>query len=522
MRAREHQDGPTHGRAGQDRVRRPALPRVSRSAVLAVSLSLLTLLSVFAVPAAGSSTDGSASAGSVDVGVDVPAPLAKANPSGNRGGGNPGGQSGGNGGSNGNNGGSSSDNGGGSTNEEAGSSAGGGSSGGGNASSQSNGNAGSNGQSNGNGASTGGAGGKSTGPNDAPTIDIEGAGPDIDVGSIPWNDGAGQSNAGGNGNGAPADSNAGGNGNGASVSVSAGVPGEQGPEGVSATAGSTTPTSVASVAVEGARAGEHLDLDVSPSESEDDPVAFDGISVTVERGGDFTMQVTNSLEPLPGSPAFEPGQAAESLGRIRLDHSITNEEVDDVSYTFRVSKAHLRETGTDPEDVALFRYADDEWTELPTDVVGETETHYILTSDSPGMSEFAVGAKRPDFDTFWAKVDAGSVDAGDTVTVRGRVTNDGGADGVYDAMLVVDGRTVATRSITIAAGGTRQINFRTELDRPGDRRISINGVSAGDVSVADQSVVQPDEPAAEREDHALTIVLERLLDVSRALGVTAP
>ena len=272
-----------------------------------------------------------------------------------------------------------------------------------------------------------------------------------------------------------------------------------------------------SVSVEDARAGDRLDLDVSPSETEDEAVAFEGVSMTVTDGGDFTMQVTNSRERLPGSPAFEPGQTADSLGRIRLDHSITNEEVEEVSYTFRVSKEHLRETDTDPEDVALFRYADDEWNELPTDVVGETETHYLLASDSPGMSEFAVGAKRPDFDTFWADVDAGSVDAGETVTVRGRVTNDGGADGVYDARLVVDGETVATRSITIAAGGTRQINFRTALDRPGDRRISINRVSAGDVSVEEP----PDESGAEGSEPTLTIVIDRLLDVSHALGITA-
>ncbi|HKJ59326.1 MAG TPA: PGF-pre-PGF domain-containing protein [Halobacteriales archaeon] len=273
-----------------------------------------------------------------------------------------------------------------------------------------------------------------------------------------------------------------------------------------------------SVSVKGARAGDRLDLDVSPSEAEDEAVAFEGISVTVKDGGDFTMQVTNSRERLPGSPAFEPEQAADSLGRIRLDHSITNEEVEEVSYTFRVSKAHLEGTDTDPEDVSLFRYADDEWSELPTDVVGETEGYYVLESLSPGMSEFSVGAKRPDFDTFWADVDAGSVDAGETVTVRGRVTNDGGADGVYDARLVVDGETVATRSITIAAGGTRQINFRTELDRPGDRRISINRVSAGDVSVEEQS----DESRTEASEPTLTIVIDRLLDVSHALGITAP
>jgi hypothetical protein len=275
---------------------------------------------------------------------------------------------------------------------------------------------------------------------------------------------------------------------------------------------------VVDVAVEGAAAGDQVSMDVSPSSVEDQAVAFDGISVRVKRDGDFTMQVTNSRAALPGSPDFEPPAQAESLGRVRLDHSITNEEVEEVSYTFRVSKAHLRSTDTDPEDVALFRYADGGWSELPTDVVGETKSHYLLESDSPGMSEFAIGAKRPDFDTFWADVEADSVDAGETVTVRGRVTNDGGADGVYDARLVVDGETVAERSITIAAGGTRQINFRTELDRTGAKRISINGVAAGEVSVAEP----PEDSGGDGTDPTLAVLVDRLLEVGHTLGITSP
>ena len=360
---------------------------------------------------------------------------------------------------------------------------------------------------------------------------------------------AGPTNAGGNGAGSPEHSTADGNGagppehsnageNGEGNGTNGAEPGEAGPPdhsnpggddsgGPSVTVSSedddrspgrssdAPPSSVVEVSVKGAEAGDDVDLDVSPSAVEDDAVAFEGISLTVKRDGDFTMRVTNSREPLPGSPAFDPEEAAESLGRIRLDHSITNEEVEEVSYTFRVSKAHLRATDTDFEDVSLYRHADGRWNELPTDVVGETETHYVFSADSPGMSEFAIGAKRPSFDAYWADVEAGSVEAGDVVSVSGRVTNHGGADGVYDARLLVDGEVVEQRSVTIAAGGTRQVNFRTRMDRPGERAVAINERTAGEVTVTARQA----ESGSGSVDGGLSVVFDRLLDVGQTIGV---
>lgn len=271
------------------------------------------------------------------------------------------------------------------------------------------------------------------------------------------------------------------------------------------------PSSAVSVSVEGVRAGESVSVDVSPPSVEGDDVAFDGVSATVNRDGDFSLEITASREALPGSPAFQPGDGADALGRIRLEHSIPNEEVEDVSYRFRVSKDRLRATDTDPENVALYRHAEGSWNALPTDVVGETSSHYLLEADSPGMPEFAVGAQRPSFETWWAGVSEASVDAGGSTTISGRVTNDGRADGVYEASLVVDGTVVETQRVTVAAGGTRQVNFERTFDRPGTYHVTVDGVEAGEVSVSEG------EEEAPSADRTLSVGMDLLLELGRSV-----
>ena len=460
----------------------------------------MTLLSTLAVPVAGAGGPTSGAVGSVDAG-DSLGPLPKDGPPAGKGGGNGGGSSSDDSDADGDSdGGGDADGGAGSSAADSPSSR----------SSKASGDSGG-----GAGSNDGSSGSKSSKAGGSPGGSSNDAGPPDRVRSGGDGGDADRSNAGGTRRGEARRG-------GPAVSVSTGPPDDRGRDDDRGNApgrsDGPTPSSVVSVSVEGARAGDRVDVDVSPASVEDDPVAFDGVSVTVKRGGDFTMEVTNSREALPGSPDFEPEAAADALGRIRLEHSITNEEVEDVSYRFRVSKARLAERGTDFEQVSLYRYADGEWSELPTDVVGETDTHYLLSADSPGMSEFAVGAKRPDFDTYWADVDADAVETGSTVTVSGRVTNQGGADGVYVARLSIDGEVVEERAVTVAAGGTRQVNFRIQLARPGDRSISIEGVHAGEVVVRPAS----SGSAADRLDRSLAVVVEGALEVGSALGVVPP
>lgn len=354
------------------------------------------------------------------------------------------------------------------------------------------------------------AGGNGNGPNDAGPPDHAKT-----PGGPSEQSNAGGDSAAGEGRGPPDGATDGSRSGGPSVSVTRGPPDASDAPGDADRGPPTTPPgrSVVGVAVSNVRAGDDVSVDVAPSPDARAPVAFERLSLTARRGGDFTMRVVNSREPLVGSPAFETDAGTEALGHIRLEHSIANEDVASVSFVVRVEKDRLRTTGVSVEDVTLYRHADGEWTALPTDIVGETRTAYAFRVDSPGMSEFAVGAERTTFDTYWAEASDARVESGGVVRVSARVSNEGGADGTYEAELVVDGEVVTVRQVTVAAGGTRQVNFRWTAERPGTHTVRVGDATVGQVTVTDAGGGQ--ESAAVGQ--AFSVALDRVLDIGRIL-----
>lgn len=103
---------------------------------------------------------------------------------------------------------------------------------------------------------------------------------------------------------------------------------------------------------------------------------------------------------------------------------------------------------------------------------------------SPGLSEFAAGAKQPQFELRTATVAVEKIGVGDDVRVQVRITNTGGADGTYTAKLLLNESVVSERRLTIASNGTRQVLFNHEVERVGNDRVLVNDFPAGNVVVS--------------------------------------
>lgn len=216
----------------------------------------------------------------------------------------------------------------------------------------------------------------------------------------------------------------------------------------------------------------------STDDSNDDVTAVSTDDTSV----DYTATDYSSDDTLDDSPEFD-ADGADELDRFHMEPSDGETSSSELAVIFEVSKEDLQASDTDLEAVTLYAFIDGEWVPLETEAVGETESAYVFRADSPHVSEFAVGALRPSFDLWAADVERQRVATGEPVVVTGRFSNEGRADGVYTVELVVDGRTVERKRLTIASGGTRQANFHVTFDRPGDYQIRVNGVSAGTVTV---------------------------------------
>jgi PGF-CTERM protein len=236
------------------------------------------------------------------------------------------------------------------------------------------------------------------------------------------------------------------------------------------------------VRVTNAVAGERISVGLSRPETEDSRAAIDRLTFTPLRGGNFTITVRNSPTPFATTPPFELADGTRQAGFFRINTTLADDEVRDVAIRFRLSRAALSELEGDPEDVALYRFVD-RYVELPTDPVGETGSHLILRSLSPGFSDFGVGVKQAQFEIANARVTLTRIGTGEATEVIARVRNTGGADGTFTVRLRQGEQVVARRELTIAPDGTRQATFDRSFDSPGTYRLFVNDQFVANVTV---------------------------------------
>jgi PGF-pre-PGF domain-containing protein len=206
---------------------------------------------------------------------------------------------------------------------------------------------------------------------------------------------------------------------------------------------------------------------------------FDRLRVTYAYDlQEFAFEAHPSADAPGDTPAIE---GVETLGYLTVDTAVQNGYFESVEFRFDVPKSALPE-GATLDDVALYRYDGSDWTKLDTSRSGTT-----FEATSPGFSVFAVGvdAGEADLAVTGAELSATELAPGETVEVTATVENDGRQDGTAEIALTIDGETVATETVTVAAGESTTVTFTHAFDAAGDYEIAVEDASAGSLSVQD-------------------------------------
>jgi PGF-CTERM protein len=240
-------------------------------------------------------------------------------------------------------------------------------------------------------------------------------------------------------------------------------------------------------------------------------VTFDGLDIEASQDVDISLSISSSDQPpAADAPALTLQDGTEAVGYIRVDHAVPDEAIGNVTFRFRVSKAKLTERGGDASNVVLYRYHNNNWNQLATQQIGETSTHYLMTANSPGLSDFATGLRRPKFEIVEAQLTAPSLRVGDAIEVRTEIKNVGGVAGSYLAELRLNGETVDTREVSLPPGGVQTVMFQQTAAEAGQFSVTVNDVAVGELSVTD-------EPATETESETpgfgLGVALLALLSI---------
>lgn len=212
-------------------------------------------------------------------------------------------------------------------------------------------------------------------------------------------------------------------------------------------------------------------------------------------GGSNGQESDNETAP---EPALGVSDATVSETEIYLDETLeitgTIENEGDAEGTFY---AELRIDGTIIE------------TKEVTVGAGETESvTFSGTFGEPGEYEVGVNDVRagtvvverrpPEFEIRDASIEKTTIAVGEEVEVRATVANVGGREGTFTAELQVDGLSVETQDVTIAAGDETAVPFGYTFESPGRYEVSVNDVAVATVTVAPPAEFEVTATAIER------------------------
>lgn len=116
---------------------------------------------------------------------------------------------------------------------------------------------------------------------------------------------------------------------------------------------------------------------------------------------EITISVSRDLENVsisfekkegPGTSTPSENEFGSVYTYLEIDAGVSEDSTQEVSIKFKVSRDWIDKQGVDNKDVRLLRYSGGEWENLPTEVVGSTDSHFVYSSETPGFSIFAISA----------------------------------------------------------------------------------------------------------------------------------
>ena len=225
-----------------------------------------------------------------------------------------------------------------------------------------------------------------------------------------------------------------------------------------------------------------------------DDVTLEGIDLEGVRTDRVELDAAGSRDPVANGSALAAPTDPRPVGYLSLDYEFAPDAVDAMAIRFSADPARLDATGTDPEDVTLYRQTDaGDWEEKPVAVVDEEvvdrrglstdRVHFRATTTE--FSTFAVAAHEPRFDVTDATVASEAVAPGENATVRATVRNGGGAAGERAVTLTADGDPVANRTVALAPNETATVALAGPVETAGAYDLAVDGTRVGTLLVGD-------------------------------------
>ena len=225
-----------------------------------------------------------------------------------------------------------------------------------------------------------------------------------------------------------------------------------------------------------------------------DNVTLEGIDLDGIDNERVELDAAGSPDPFADAGPLTAPTRPRPMGYLSLEPDFAPDAVDATTIRFSAAPDHLNATGTDPEDVTLYRRTDaGAWEEVPVEIVDddvarmlglpEDRVHFRATTDL--SSTFAVAAHEPRFDVTEATVAPEAIDPGENVTVRTTLRNGGGAAGERTVTLTANGTPIANETVALDPNETATVAFDATFGTPGAYDLAVDGTAVGTLLVGD-------------------------------------
>ncbi len=232
-----------------------------------------------------------------------------------------------------------------------------------------------------------------------------------------------------------------------------------------------------SVAVRNARNGQSTAVEppsaVGDADDDTDLRSFDVVS----RGGasqfDLDFTVDSTLESLPSAAASSSPDAFDTPLLYSTVESSASSNDFGITYRFDVETDYLREANARRNDIMVAVYRGGEWQTVDTTRGQETGNETVIRASVAGPALVAVGMRHPNISVVDVSPQNPPALSNRTSRLGLTLANDGSRDGTETFNVTADDRTIATPTVSVAAGTQRTVTVPVQFQESGETDVEV-------------------------------------------------
>ncbi len=163
---------------------------------------------------------------------------------------------------------------------------------------------------------------------------------------------------------------------------------------VTAKSSTTSTSSTSATPVEQSTSQSNVAADTATEMSfSKEGLAVTNVEFTLNEEASNVRIIATSLLGKP-SGVGDVTSAKDVYGYIEISHpTIDNSKFKTAKLNFKVEKTWMTSRDAKSEEITLYRYVDNAWTELKTSATTDDSKYYYFSAETPGFSYFAIGVK---------------------------------------------------------------------------------------------------------------------------------